>query len=286
MRVSRSPSLFLAAALLLTAFARPARAAEEPLPKDEPAPPPPRDAFLAPPRRGTWALLDAYTAGVQASLERRFVIEREDYAAITPKVTALGSLGFGELSAHTDVRFLFFSFGVSGGVRRVWRTYAFAPGEAGTRDARADIDADKAFTTEHWGYGEARARMALPVHDNVLFVGNAAARYEHCPDNSFDWLHTTMHDRGVLFRYDATVFYRSPTFGGLGPTVRVMDLPRGGRREIEVAGGFTFGRRLGLLPNDLFVANVLVRPGDEQFGFQILRAPVYALLVYRVQLAL
>jgi hypothetical protein len=261
-------------------------AGEEPATPDEPAPPAPRDGFLAPARRGTWALLDAYTAGVQASLERRIVIEREDYAAITPKLTALGSLGFGEVSAHTDARFLFFGFGVSGGIRRVWRTYAFAPGIEGTRDARADIDSDKAFTTEDWGYGEARARMALPIHENVLFVGNAAARYEHCPDNSFDWLHTTMHDRGVLFRYDATVFYRSPTFGGIGPTVRAMDVPRGGRREIEAAGGFTFGRRLGFLPNDLFVANVLVRPGDPSFGFQILRAPVQALLVYRVQIPL
>ncbi len=271
----------IASALPASSFA-----AEEPIPKDEPAPPPPRDYFLAPPKRGTWALLDAYTAGLQASLEHRHVIAREDYAAVTPRLNALGSLGFGEISAHTDVRFLFFAVGVSGGFRRVWRTYAFEPGFEGTRDVRTDIDDRKAFTTEHWGYGEARVRMALPVHDNVLFVGNAAARYEDCPDNSYDWLHTTMHDRGVLFRYDATVFFKSPGFGAIGPTARVMDLPRANGRELEAAGGFTFGRRLGLLPNDIFLANVLARPGDASFGFQILRMPVYALLVYRVQVAL
>ena len=276
-------SVALVAAVLV---APPADADEHPLGADVPPVFVPRDAFLTAPKRGTWASFDAYTAGVQATLERRFSIMRDDYAAIVPRVSTLASLGFGEVAAHTDIRFLFFSVGVSGGYRRVWRTYAFAPEVEGTRERRSEVDGEKAFTTENWGYGEGRVRMVLPVADSVLFVGNAAVRYEDCPNNSFDWLHTTMHDRGWLFRYDSTVFLRSSTIGAIGPTVRIMDLPRRGEREIEIAVGFTGGRRIGLLKNDLVLANVLTRPGDASFGFQILKVPVYALLVYRVSLEL
>lgn len=282
----RAPAL-AAVFVATTTIATPAaRAAEHPIGADVPPPSAPRDAFLTPPPAGTWASFDAYTAGAQATLERRFSIQRDDYAAIVPRVNTLASLGFGEVAAHTDVRFLFFSAGVTAGYRRVWRTYAFAPGVEGTRDLRSAVDDEKAFTTENWGYGEGRVRMVLPVAQPVFFMGNAAARYEDCPNNSFDWLHTTMHDRGWLFRYDATVFFRSATIGALGPTVRVMDLPRRGGRELETAVGFTGGRRLGFFENDLFLVNVLTRPGDDSFGFQILRMPVYALLVYRVSVQL
>lgn len=61
--------------------------------------------------------------GIQANLEHRHVIEREDYAAIIPRLGTIASLGFGEVGAHLDTRFLFFNFGASFGARRVWRTY-------------------------------------------------------------------------------------------------------------------------------------------------------------------
>jgi len=266
-------------------------APEPPVPaqwnKDTP-PPQPRDYFLSPPRGGTWLTLDAYTVGTQANLERRFVIRSDDYAAITPRVTALGSLGFGELSAHTDVRFLFFNVGVSGGVRRVWRNYAFAPGVEGTREARTAIDKGEApYEAANWGFGEARIRMALPITDSFFVATSATARYENCPDNSFDWFHTTMHDSGVLLRYEATLLYRNPTLGAIGPSLRVLSLPRKGGYESELAGGLTFGRRVGFFKqNDLVLLNVLARPGDPSFGFQLLKSPVYALLAYRVSFEL
>jgi hypothetical protein len=284
-RLART-SLFAALSLALTGAVRLAQAEEQPMPPDHAEPPLPRDFFLNPPKRGTWASFDAYTAGVQATLERRISIERDDYAQIIPRINTLASLGFGEVAAHTDVRFLFFTLGGSAGFRRVWRTYAFADGTEGTRDRRLEVDDQKAFTTEHWGYGEGRLRMVLPVTPSFLFMSNAAVRYEACPDNSFDWFHTTNHDRGILLRYDATLFFRSASIGAIGPTARVMDLPRRGGRELEIAAGITAGRRLGLLPNDMLLANILARPGDPSFGFQILRLPVYSLFVYRVAIEL
>jgi hypothetical protein len=260
----------------------PAAPAPEPEPP-VPAPPQPRDYFLNAPKRGTWATFDAYTIGLQASVEHRAVIEKDDYAAIVPKLSTLASLGFGEVATHLDARFLFFSFGGTFGARRVWRNYAFPRNIEGTRALRLDLDATERSAPANWLYGEGRMRMVIPVSDNVLAVTGAALRYEDCPDNSFDWFHTTMHDGGLLFRYDVSVLFRSPSFGAVGPSFRVMQLPRNGRQESEVAAGLTFGRRLGLLKeNDLLLANVLVRPGDPSFGFQILRLPLYVLIAYRV----
>jgi hypothetical protein len=145
------------------------------------------------------------------------------------------------------------------------------------------VDEQKAFTTQHWAFAEARARMVLPVADNFLFVSSATARYEDCPNNTFDWLHTTMHDKGLLFKFDATLFFRTPGFGAIGPTVRIMELPREGKLAAEPAIGLTFGRRVGFFnQNDLLLVNVLTRPGDPSFGFQILRNPIFALVAYRV----
>lgn len=256
------------------------------MPEDRPPPPLPRDNFLNPAKRGTWTSFDAYTLGLQATLEHRISIERDDYAQIVPRVSGAASLGFGEAAIHTDARFLFFSVGATGAFRHVWRTYEFAPGVQGTRELRSDIDKVKGFTGESWFYGEGRVRMALPLSNTFMFIGNAAMRYEDCPDNSFDWFHATMHDRGHLFRYDATIFIRGTGAGAFGPTVRIMDLPRGGRREIEIAAGITAGRRMGLFTNDLLLLNLLVRPGDDQFGLQILKMPVAVLLLYRVSFEL
>lgn len=255
---------------------------------DDTPPPQPRDYFLTPSKGGTWVTADAFTLGAQANLEHRHIIQREDYAAVIPRVTAQGSLGFGELSAHTDFRFLFFNFGLSGGARRVWRHYEFAPGVEATQEDRRAVDSGEApYQIAHWGFGEARIRMALPLSDNVLSVAAATVRYEDCPNNSFDWFHTTMHDKGFLYRYEALLLYRHPSFGAVGPSFRVMTLPRQGGYESELAGGFMFGRRVGLMKeNDLLVANVLARPGDPSFGFQILRMPVYVLIAYRVSFQL
>jgi hypothetical protein len=244
-----------------------------------------RDYFLEPPRDGTWLMTDAYTAGVQASIEHRRHLDPE-VSMLLLRASALASLGFAEAAGHVDVRYLFFTFGASGGFRNVWRTYAFPEGVSGTRELRRELDADSAFETRRWGWGEARARLAVPF-ERFTFVANHAIRYEAAPDNSFDWFHTTMHDGGFLLRFDATLFFRSRTFGGVGPTIRFLDLPRAGRRSGEWAFGFTYGIRPGLLrANDLVLVNVLTRPGDAEFGFQILRAPLYVLLLYRASFLL
>lgn len=243
---------------------------------------PPRDQFLLPPAGGTWATFDAYTVGLQGQLEHRKVLRSEDYATLMPKLGGIASLGFGEVSASFDARLLFFSAGASAGVRRTWRGYTFDDGESGTRDKRLERDAVKDHDVFDAPFAEVRARLALPLHDNVLGVFGASLRVDDAPRNSYDWALTTMRDGGRVTRFDATLFYRSPTLGGVGPMVRALELRESGKQKTELAFGFVAGRRLGVLPNDLVLLNVLTQPESAEFGFHVLRAPLFTLLVYRV----
>jgi hypothetical protein len=241
----------------------------------------PRDNFLIPPKPGVVGMFDAYTAGLQATLESRHDVVK-NASMLYLRTNAVASLGFGEVGVHSDFRFLFFTIGGSFGGRRVWRTYTFEESEEGTRARRLDVDSEKAYQTKNWLYGEGRVRLAIPL-PSALFLADHVVRYEGSPRNSYDWFHTNMHDGGLLFKFESTLFFRNQHWGGLGPTVRYMDLPRAGSRRGEWAAGFTYGVRPGLLKqNDLFLFRFLTRPGDPNFGFHILRAPIYTLLVYRM----
>jgi hypothetical protein len=278
-RFARAPAATAVAAAVLAIQAVWSTAAE--------AQPSPRDQFLLPPAGGTWATFDAYTVGVQAQLEHRHIIRSEDYAAIIPRASAIASLGFGELGAHLDLRLLFFSAGISGGVRRVWRGYTFPNTVSGTRTLRRERDEAGTQDAFFAPFGEIRSRVGLPLHDNVLGVFGASLRLDDTPDNTFDWAVTTMRDGGVMGRFDATLFVRSERYGAIGPTLRVLEHERRGAFVSDLAFGFVGGRRLGLLGNnDLLLLNVLTQPTSEEFGFHVLRLPLFTLLVYRVGLPL
>jgi hypothetical protein len=239
-----------------------------------------RDYFLDPPAPGTWTHLDAFTVGTQLSLEQRIELDG-DASMLTARMSNMASLGYSETAGHLDLRVMFLTVGGSVGYRDVWKNYSFAPGVSGTNKARRDIDKEHGSTQEDWPFAEGRVRLTVPL-DPMFLVTSFATRWEDGPDNSYDWFHTNMHDGGTLYRWDATLFYRHKDFGALGPTVRYMSLPREGKHESEVTFGVTFGRRLGLKrTDDLLLFQLLMAPGDEEFGFHTLRSPTYAMLIYR-----
>lgn len=249
-------------------------------------PPQPRDYMLDPPRQGLWVHGDAFTVGAQASVEGRIPIEDESYGHMAFRFSALGSLGYGELAAHFDIREFLFTFGASIGVRDVWRTYDGPRGTEVTRQQRLDEDSAKSFSAEIWPYAEARFRLVIPL-ESLWFVSNHVARYEGTPENTFDWFHVNVHDGGLLYRGDAVLFYRNKYMGALGPYVRYMNLPRGTGRDNELAFGLMYVVRLGIKhTDDLLSLQVLTRPADDEFGFQILRIPLWVMLVYRASFKL
>lgn len=195
----------------------------------------PRDWFLNPPPEGTFVTTDLSTGGPQVGIERRDSIAEEAGMTVL-RGSTLAGVGYGEGALLGDARFLFFTAGVTAGYRQVWRTYAPPAGTRVSRQYRLDIDKDKASTSRGWFFGEARLRLALPMDDLVL-VANHAVRHEGTQENSYDWFHSTVHDGGVLFRFDATLFFRSPSRGGGAAGALPRPAPRRRAR-----------RRVGLRP--------------------------------------
>lgn len=250
--------------------------------------PGPRDYFLDPPAAGLWAHLDAITIGAQASLEHRLEVDG-DITMLTTRISGLAALGYGETSAHADFRVAFLSFGGSVAYRQAWRNFALPPGMDVTAETRREMDAKESVYKRDsvgWPWAEGRVRLVVPL-ERLWLVANGAVRSEDGPDNAFDWFHTNVHDGGTLWRTDATLFLRHEKYGAIGPTVRYMKLPRGGREVDDLAFGFTAGTRPGWhRKTDLFLIQFLMKPGDDEFGFHVLRLPIYTMFIYRASFGL
>ena len=180
------------------------------------------------------------------------------------------------------------TFGASGGYRYVWNNIGWPDGSVEpTRENRRDAKDLGGKGKEGWPYWEARGRFVIPL-EKLWFVANGAIRWEDSPANTFDWFHTNIHDGGTLYKVDATLFFRDETFGGIGPTVRYMNMPYQGSRKNEIAYGVTFGTRIGIKSrNDLLLVQTLFRFGDDQFGWhQLGPVPAYVMVVYRASFKL
>lgn len=267
-----------------------------------------RDYFLDAPRAGTFVHADLFTVGAQGSIEYRRALEDENMGMFHLRANALASLGYADFGAHTDLRFGgLFTIGASAGYRNVWQNFSYAPDVPNTRERRhdkvstaAEPRGDKQVA---WPWFEVRGRMVVPL-EQLWLVSNVAWRWESpgsngaadgsdgMPLNSFDWFHTNVHDPGRMFRFDATLFYRNKSFGGLGPTLRVMQYNRRGEGVTEVAYGLTFGTRPGWKrKDDLFLVQTLFDFSDKtkEFGWHVgplEKIPMYAMIIYRMSFQL
>jgi hypothetical protein len=239
-----------------------------------------RDYFLDAPRKGLYLHLDAFTIGVQASLEHRVELN-SDLTMLTSRVSVLASTGFAEASAQTELRVAFVALALAGGYRNVWRTYQGTEGQSVTYTQRRQLDKTSAFTRESWPWVEGRMRVILPL-DPLWLVTSFTARYETSPANTYDWFHANVHDGGFLAKAEATLFWRHSRYGAIGPTVRYMNMPRGADRVNEVAFGFTAATRVGLKKKtDLLSLQLLAQPFSNEFGFHALNSPLWVMLIYR-----
>jgi len=257
---------------------------------------PPRDYFLNPPPAGQFAHLDAYSVGTQASYEWRADGE-EGMSMLHARASGIVSYPYAEASANLDFRVFLFTIGGSYGYRWVYRNFTFAPNEADrSRERRLEIESDKAYTDQDYTFYEGRFRLIIPL-DWMFMTNVLTLRHENQADNSFDWLHANVHDGGNLTKLESTLFFRHRDFGAIGPYLRYMNLPRTdpadgrSKRVGEIAYGFVYGTRPGFVrPKmgniDLFLLQMMFRFGDEDFGLQAYRIPLYLLAVYRVTLGL
>jgi opacity protein-like surface antigen len=254
----------------------------------------PRDYMFDFQPDGTSLLIDWYGTGGMLTLEHRL-----RFYGSSNDLTLAGGLvpayPLGETFARADLRILFLSVGLHAAYRTVWRDLSFEPGENGEYCAKCDRasrrDRDHLLKdtpgSDAFGWGEARASLYFPFNDYVLATTAGALRYEDRRDRSYDWFYTSVFDHGMLGRWEANIFVKHPDWGGIGPYVQLLMLPRAGEHEAQWAFGFNAVTRLGILPrNDLLFLTFLTRPGDGKYGQHSYFSPIRALLIYRMSLEL
>jgi len=248
-----------------------------------------RDYMLRLQPAGSFALLDFFGTGIQATLQNTQNVYGNlnsiQTRAYTTLMYTLGDVGIG-----LEVRILALRLSGDIGVRSVWRDLAFAPGERTDRAARAKRDAFFSGTTtsDTYPFAEGRAELLLPFNRYFLVTTQGAVRYEGQHPTSFDWIWAYVHDGGVIPRWEMQFWIHHPDWGGFGPYVETLSLPRDGERNLGWTAGVTAVTRAGILTrrNDLIYFSFRMRTDDNEFGQHALRAPIRGILVYRVALTL
>jgi hypothetical protein len=252
-----------------------------------------RDYMLDIQPEGTWLLLDYFGTGGQITLEHREPIygSSNDF---TISGGVLPTYPLGEAFVHADLRILFVSFGATLSYRNVWRDLRFERGEDSyciRCDAQSRRDADPLFgataTSDSFPTAEANVRLLLPFNEHIVMETTGAVRYEGRADRTFDWFLTSIYDRGILGSWETNLIFKDRHWGGIGPYVQLLMLPRDGGHVAQWAAGFNAVTRLGLIDrNDLLFLTFLVRPDDETYGQHNYYMPVRSLLIYRMMLEL
>lgn len=252
-----------------------------------------RDFMLDFQPAGTFGLLDYLGTGVRFSLEHRAPIYGKAND-VTVGSEALVGYPLGELTTRLDLRVLFLNLGGTLAYRVVWRNLGFEPGvgdyctECG-RTARGERDRlfGESPGTADWPWIEGRAALLFPFNDYLVMATLGALRHEGSEARSYDWFFANVHDGGLVGRWESQLYLKHRDWGGIGPYLQLMSLPRAGQHESEWAGGFNATTRLGLVPRgDLLFLTFLVRPGDPRYGQHTYHAPIRALLIYRMILEL
>jgi hypothetical protein len=252
-----------------------------------------RDFMLDIQPPGTFAIVDYFGVGGQLTLAHRMPIYGSSND-LTLSASVLPSYSLGEATVRGDLRILFVNFGASVSYRSVWRELTFEAGEDTycvecDRAARRKLDPlfGRAPGSDDFLTAEGEASVLLPFNEHVVMQSLVAVRYEDRHDRSFDWFYASIYDKGIVGRWETSLFIKDRGWGGIGPHVQLLMLPREGEHVAQWAAGFDAVARLGLISrNDLLYFTFLMRPGDGTYGDHPFYMPVRSLLVYRMILEL
>ena len=252
-----------------------------------------RDFMLSELTEGDRLILDYLGTGAQVSWVRRrgFYSHANDYAL---RVSSLLAYSLGQVQATASLRVLCFEFEGTVGYRTVWRNLSFEPGEHSyckdcDRPARRERDPlfGGSTSSDAFPYVQGTVQLYAPLNEHFVLTSFVALRYEGLRDRSYDWFFANIHDPGLMVNWELAAFVKHRDWGGIGPYMQLMSLPRAGHHESEFAFGFNAVARLGLVRrNDMLFLTFLTRPGDGTYGVHSYFAPVRALIVYRLTLPL
>jgi hypothetical protein len=239
---------------------------------------------------GSFLHLDYLGAGAALTLEHRLPFYGGANVLTLSGSTLVGQY-FGQAQATAALRIVVLEFSATVGYRALWRNLVYEAGEGGAyckdcdRPARRDSDPvfDPLSTHAKYPYVEAGLGLYLPLNEHMVFGSQFLAHYEDSPDRSWDQLLTYIHDGGLLYLSETTMFFRHRKWGAIGPYLQVASMPRAGRYETEIAAGFNALARVGLIRrNDVLVVSFLMRPGDDVYGQHWYYWPARLILDYRI----
>jgi hypothetical protein len=239
---------------------------------------------------------------------------------LTSQLIVMGALPYGDAGWAMDFRMLFLSLGAQVGLRAEWSSYSFDPavierqspdgpdyvrkncptrpdpddpgqvvptGEPCNDSRNARIDMFGRDLTTGLGfvpYLELRAQLFAPLNEHVLFASLLGFEHQDRDRETFDQAYSLRHDGGWLMRWETQLFVKHRDVGAFGLFTRLVQAPRGDARHTELSYGFLALRRLGLVRRDDAIALwAMFQPGNDAYGIQQFRAPIWALLAYRVR---
>jgi len=252
-----------------------------------------RDFMLTELTEGDRLILDYLGTGAQVSWVRRRGLygRANDYSL---RLSSLLAYSLGQLAATASLRVLCFELEGTVGYRTVWRNLSFEPGENSyckdcDRPARRARDPlfGSSSGTDHFPFAQGTLTLYAPMNDYFVMTSFVSLRYEGLRDRSYDWFFADIHDPGLMVNWEFAAFFKHRDWGGIGPYLQLVSLPRAGRHESEFAFGFNALGRFGLVQrNDVLYFTFLMRPGDGTYGVHSYFAPIRALIVYRLTLPL
>jgi hypothetical protein len=247
----------------------------------------PWDWKLNPSDDGTDATVGVFFPGVIAGLEhRRSVYSTSNQLRIAG--SSILTVPFINGQADIDMRILFLQPGISIGCNETWRNYTFAPDESLSRARRRERNASGEFNNAFWPFFEGRLTSFLPFNDFVLLQTIGSVLHEGRPDRSYDWQNAVVHDSGLVYKFDNTLFLHHKKFGALGPRIQILDFKLDGERRTQVLYGLFFVARAGLTRYDDLVTFQMLFTGPvfgsydntKVYGSDTFRLPFTFLIAY------
>ena len=258
------PSLFalpLVATALLGSFASDAHAEQ------------PRDWMIGAATEGGKINVDMLYPGLQLGYEHTTPIYGQANS-LTLRGSTLMTAAFNDVRADADLRIVILTLGVSVGYRDNWRSHIYEADQPVDRAARRDTDNTGKFEGElfnhgrvDWGYFEARAGLALPFNDNLVYSGTTTLLFEDREPRSLDWRNGVVRSGDMLLRSEHFLLGHHRSFGGVGPLFQVLNYELGSTRTTQLNYGFMFVGRPGFTrDNDLILFQMLFHFGDSLGG--------------------
>ncbi len=253
-----------------------------------------QDWYIGPAEEGSSSEVTVFFPGVVATLDHRVDIFSGNQLLL--QTGGIVTYPFGNLFVATDLRFLLFSIGGKVGFQDTWRNFTFDPDEELSRHELRERSASGLFNNAAWPYVQGRVTMAIPFNEYVLFLAEGMPTYMDIPDRTYDWEAGLIHDRGMLYTWDNTLFFKHKKFGAVGPILEVQDFGLDGERHTQINYGFILVTRAGLVRrDDIIVWYMKFHSGDDfvggydnsdVWGSFTWRAPFSFMLAYRARIPL